>query len=227
MRSGVKGQNWLVFALALVLVLAVSAIFLAVSGLDEGNIEAALRMSAYLAFIVLALIFLLRPLVELRPNRAMRTLLKNRRLLGVAFAGIHTAHLLLISLRDYFDAGFDLFLVERLPGAGVYAMIYLMFITSFEGPARALGPRRWRALHKAGLYVVFTGFLVALIPPALAKPASAHGLLSGLAAIAVLLRMAAYLRRHPRIRAKAGRATRQAPRGLLQSNWRDNRRSRS
>ncbi len=208
MTASVNRQNWLVFAGTSILVLAGSAIFLAASGRNEGNIETALSMSAYLAFIVLALVFLLRPLAELRPNRVVRAVVKNRRLLGVAFAGIHTAHLLLISLKDYFDADFDLFLVERLPGAAVYATIYLMFITSFAGPARALGPRRWRALHRAGLYVVFTAFLVALVPPALANPASAHGLLCGLAAIAVLLRIAAYLRRHPKTSATTSRATR-------------------
>ena len=39
-------------------------------------------------------------------------------------------------------------------GAAIYALIFLLLITSFDGPTRALGTGRWRILHKTGLYAI-------------------------------------------------------------------------
>ena len=37
-------------------------------------------------------------------------------------------------------------------------------MTSFDGPARAIGPLNWRRLHKTGLYALGVAFLSTLLP---------------------------------------------------------------
>ena len=49
-------------------------------------------------------------------------------------------------------------------GMIAYSLLLLMMITSFNGPTRALGPKRWRILHKTGLYWFGLLFLATLLP---------------------------------------------------------------
>jgi len=82
------------------------------------------------------------------------SLLRKRRLFGVAFVGVMTAHLMLIVMRFTATPGLDYPLSSLVLGGCVYAIIYLMFITSFDGPTRTLGPKAWKLLHRTGLIAI-------------------------------------------------------------------------
>ena len=78
-------------------------------------------------------------------------LLRERRSFGLAFATVHLVHAgLLLYFADTL-AGFEIRFPNDLIGGGVYLLIVLMVITSFDGPARTLGTQNWRRLHKTGL----------------------------------------------------------------------------
>lgn len=128
------------------------------------------------------------PLRDLNVNAIVRNLLKNRRLIGIAFAAIMTAHLVLLIALNGLPAAFF--------GTVVYALIYLMLITSFNKPAAALGPGRWKILHKTGLCVIgialaqeqFTRMLTGVGEPA-------NYVLAALVLAAIGVRVAAWLKK--------------------------------
>ena len=118
------------------------------------------------------------PLRDLNVNAIVRNLLKNRRLIGIAFAAIMTAHLVL------------LIALNGLPAA------FFGMITSFNKPAAALGPGRWKILHKTGLCVIgialaqeqFTRMLTGVGEPA-------NYVLAALVLAAIGVRVAAWLKK--------------------------------
>ena len=137
-------KNWAVFFAATGMVGAAAAAVLGAAGNTDDNIALTLRASARAAFLVLLLVFVARPLHQLLVSPGTSALLRNRRLLGVAFAGIHTAHLGLILYRDYAVPEFEFSVRDNLPGGLTYLLIYLMLITSFDRPARAIGRTNWK-----------------------------------------------------------------------------------
>ena len=145
------GRNWFVFLTVTTLMIACSAAWLSILGASDETIRLTLRVSVRIAFALLLLVLATRPLHDLIRRSWTAKLLQKRRLVGVAFAGAMTAHLALIIFRFNHvpELTFDL---SGLPvGGGAYAMLYLMFITSFNGPAKAIGPRAWKILHRIGL----------------------------------------------------------------------------
>ena len=83
---------------------------------------------------------------------------------------------------------------ENIAGGLVYVTIATMLITSFDSPAQLMGRKRWRILHKAGLYFIFVAFLPTLVPESRAQLFGTNGLLSVLAIVAVAIRTLAFLR---------------------------------
>ena len=61
-----------------------------------------------------------------------------------------TVDLILISYLYGFPADPPL-RIPGLRGIGAFVLIYLMFITSFDIPRKAIGPKAWKTLHRVGL----------------------------------------------------------------------------
>ena len=188
-------RNWLVFGGSMLVTLAASAVYLAFAGVSDETVRLLLRITPRLAFPLLLLVFVARPLRQLVATPLTAALLKNRRLLGIAFAGIHTAHLLLILYRSHAVPDFDFRVTSNLAGTFVYLVILVMFATSFDGIARALGPRNWRRLHTAGLYVLFVAFVDAFRPRTIDEILSIYGVFAALAVAALVVRVLAFARR--------------------------------
>jgi DMSO/TMAO reductase YedYZ heme-binding membrane subunit len=144
-------KNWAVFLLLAALTAGCGATFLTIVDLVEDNIRLAVRHSAQFAFVIWLVVILTRPLQQLLRKPWTAKLLRNRRLIGVAFAGAMTGHLALIIFRFTYTPELTYPLSGLVVGGGAYALIYLMFITSFDGPARLIGPKVWKLLHRTGL----------------------------------------------------------------------------
>ncbi len=193
-------RNWTVFIASAGLTGAAAVAYLGLVGISDENIRLLLRLSARVAFVVLLVVFAARPLRQMFATPATRWLLQNRRLLGVAFAGIHTAHLAMIFFRANHNPDFEINLAASYIGVFTYSLIYLMFITSFNGPARALGPRAWRVLHKFGLYFIGAQFALTLLPPSLDQLDDVNWWLVALTVSAIGIRLMAFFTK----RGKAG-----------------------
>lgn len=143
-------RNWQVFLGTVSLLAGLSAVWLAAVELTDDNIRTATRNTARIAFTLYIVVLVARPLQQLLRRNWTATLLRNRRLVGVAFAATMTAHLGLIFYRFGSQPELD-FPPPNLVGYGAYTVFYLMLITSFDRPKRMLGPRAWKFLHRTGL----------------------------------------------------------------------------
>jgi hypothetical protein len=157
-------KNWLIIFGATVPATIACAVFLNIFGTTEENLRLLLRVTARTAFLIYLIVFVARPLRQLFVTDATRWLLRERRSFGLSFASVHTVHAALILYLSRISADFEFVPAENLFGAGIYVLILLMAITSFDGPARVLGTRNWRWLHKTGLYVIGFAFVQTLLP---------------------------------------------------------------
>lgn len=180
------------------LVSAACAIYLGTAGWTDDNLRMLLRLTARIAFVVLMLVFIARPLRELLKTPLTLALLKNRKLVGVTFAGIHTAHMALIFCRARQVSDFEFSIADNLSGMFTYIVIYLMLITSFSGPARAIGPKAWRILHKAGLFLVMVVFAQTQLPESLDDLSEVNWGIVVLLIFALVVRGTAFLARRAR-----------------------------
>jgi sulfoxide reductase heme-binding subunit YedZ len=149
-------RNWQVLLGTIAVTGGLSVLWIAVTGFSDENIRVPLRVTARLAFVLYLVILVARPLQQLLRKDWTAALMRNRRLVGVAFAAVMTAHLALIAYR--FGSQADLHFVFNLFGATAYAVFYLMLITSFDAPKKALGPRAWKFLHRTGLVIAAVVF---------------------------------------------------------------------
>ena len=170
--------------------------YLTFAGMGDDSIRLSLRVSGRIAFVVLLVVFAARPLQQLLKAPWTARLLRNRKLLGVAFAGIHTAHLGLILIRINQLPDFGVSFEKNLPGMFVYAFIFAMLITSFDGPARALSKKPWKALHKVGLFFLVFAFTQSQLPNSMDELELVNGLLIALAAVALVIRIAAFVAKY-------------------------------
>jgi len=133
-------------------------------------------------------------------------MLRNRRHLGVGFAvshGLHGAGLLWFGFG--FPAAFQAQVdsVTLLAGAVGFAFVAALAATSSDGAVKALGVRRWRLLHRTGLWVLFAIFL-ATTGGAAAGGSVLHRFTTAALLAALGLRVAAWaVRRRPRAAAAA------------------------
>ncbi len=178
-------KNVAIFSLALLAISLPAWLYLQQNAWAEESLGLTLRLSARLSLFIYLLIFIARPMRTLAVNAFSKLLVKNRRSFGVAFVAIMTAHLYLLITLNGLPAAY----LEMI----VYAFIYLMLITSFNKPAALLGPKRWKILHKTGLYVIGIALAQAQftrIARGVGEPA--HYVLAALVLIAIGIRITAW-----------------------------------
>lgn len=169
-------------------------LYLEFHGRSDVNLVVLLTLTARIAFMIYLLIFVARPLRTLLPNELTKWLVRERRSLGIAFAAVHTVHLGLILTRHDLASLLDRPLIGTAVGATAYLLMYLMLLTSFDAPARRVGPKNWRRLHKTGLYFIGFVFLATLLPePGQAVYTFDRAWLYTLTGVAVVIRLTAWL----------------------------------
>jgi DMSO/TMAO reductase YedYZ heme-binding membrane subunit len=185
-------KNWQVFFSTLLVTGIVSAAWLSSVEFIDANMLVPIRHTAQLAFAIFIVILVARPLQQLLRKPWTAKLLRYRRLLGVAFAAVMTTHLALIAMRFGSQPELTYPLGNLIVGAGAYSIFYLMLITSFDGPTRALGRKRWKILHNTGL--IWGGIIFGL-PRSVADLSDPDYLKLGIPfLIAVVIRLIAWQR---------------------------------
>lgn len=189
------GRNWAVFLSVMLFILACAVVWLSTVELVDANIIRPVRHSVQFAYPFLLLAMVARPLQQILRKPWTAKLLRRRRLIGVAFAGAMTAHLILIAFRFWYTPELTYPTPSLIVGGGAYAVLYLMFITSFDGPTRALGPKRWKLLHRIGL--VYAALIFA-VPRTLDEITEFEYLKLGVPMLIVILIRVEAWRRSPR-----------------------------
>jgi sulfoxide reductase heme-binding subunit YedZ len=187
-------KNWQVFLASMLLTGALSVALLSGTSLSDEDIRTPMRLTAQIAFGLYLVVLVARPLQQLLRQDWTAALLRNRRLIGVAFAATMTTHLVLIVYR--FESQAELEFSLDLFGVGAYAIFYAMLITSFDGPKKAIGPKAWKLLHRVGL--IWAAVIFGL-PRSLDDLTDPDYLKFGIPfAIAILIRFTAWLRSRQR-----------------------------
>ena len=179
------------FALASV---AVAASF-ATAGTGEEGLRAAVRATARIATVLLAVVFSASSLHVIARAGWSRWLFLHRRDLGLGFAGVLFTHLaVVLALATRHTASFlaTTAMSSVVGGFIGYVWIAAMTGTSFDGPRRRIGPRAWRALHTSGMYVLWGIFVVSYVGRARSQllPALFLGLMGLALAVRILARLA-------------------------------------
>ena len=187
------------FVTATALTIAGWALYLSAAGATDENILLQLRLTARISFVLLLAVFVARPLRQLFKTPFTQSLLRNRPLIGVIFAGVHTGHLALLVYRARQATDFELAATENLFGALLYAIIYAMLITTFSRPRRAIGPKAWKYLHKIGLYAITIGFVQTQLPRTLDEWSMINWWLMSLIFVALVIRLTAYFAKRSKV----------------------------
>ena len=154
--SGWSLTGWIMLALAAMTVAAVSG--------TPDPVEAArlvVRLTARTSLVLFTLAFTASSLARLLPSSATRWQLRNRRYLGVGFAGSHLIHALALVALARLDPALFLALTNPIAyatGGLAYLLIILMTLTSFDRTAAMIGPKAWMWLHTVGAWYIWISF---------------------------------------------------------------------
>ncbi len=173
-------------------VAALCAGTLAVHGSGEEGLRVLTRATARASLAIFAAVYAASSLRRLWRVPFTGWLLRNRRYLGLSFAVAHAFHAsAVLSLAAALGDAFEYDPLSLAFGGAAYAFVAALAATSSDRAVAALGPARWRALHRVGVHYVWLVFAVTEVPVALASPL--HLALAGLVLGAAGLRAAAAL----------------------------------
>ncbi|AOW19475.1 ferric reductase-like transmembrane domain-containing protein [Urechidicola croceus] len=156
-------KNWnLVFTLFGGFVLF-SLLYFLINGFNQETNDVLIRTSARTSFIVFCTAFSVSVLYKLKKTNFTRSLLANRKYLGISFALIHIYHLLLILIKDiFFDPVFQLRTTKSLiPGIIAYAFVAILLLTSFNVFSKKISKKLWMGTHTIGSYFILIIFTIA------------------------------------------------------------------
>jgi DMSO/TMAO reductase YedYZ heme-binding membrane subunit len=145
------------------IVLPVSvAVVVAMAGADLSSgegVSSMIQFSVRCAVPWLYLAFAASSLYALFPSELTRWLFRNRKIMGLSFAfgmawqGVF----ILLMVTRYGDYYINEVYVLRdvIEGLLGYVLLIAMTITTFKSARRRIGPKRWRWLHKTGIYFLW------------------------------------------------------------------------
>ncbi|MFN6555226.1 hypothetical protein ACP6C3_33000 [Mycolicibacterium septicum] len=152
----------------LIVAIAVGATFAAwaVGGVNGANLG--IRITARTSAILFLLAFTASSLYQLWPNDITKWIRRNRRYLGVGFAGSHFIHAgFIVTTIVLNQQRFETRVVDPTPhGVFVldfiaYGFIIAMTITSFDRISKRMRYSTWKRLHLTGSYVIWFTFFIA------------------------------------------------------------------
>jgi len=182
--------------------IAVAAAMLATHGATVEGWQLATRYTARLSFFLFLAVYLVSPLSRVWRPAFVANAMRQRRGLGLAFAGAHFVHL--AALLTFFQASGEAPEPAVVAAGGLgYVFIAAMAATSNDWSFRTLGPKRWHLLHRVGLHYVWLIFALTILGR-VAEPANdpepvAHLVMLALALAALAFRIGVFLvRRSPK-----------------------------
>jgi len=147
-----------------------------------------LRVTARLAFAVLLLAYVARPMAELLRSR--RVLMRHRRYLGLAVALVMTVHFGYVCAY-LVTSGEELDWLTGIFGGAAFILLWLMAATSTTAARFKLGIA-WHRLHLVGMHYVWLIFMQSFIGVALSSDSSWALAMSALGMVALSVRLAAW-----------------------------------
>ncbi|MBA1378884.1 ferric reductase-like transmembrane domain-containing protein [Pseudomonas brassicacearum] len=149
-------QGWSLFSLLAALVLLMTALILIINpDLTEG-VRSAIRATARSSFVLFLLAFTASAFAVLVPSPLSKSLVRERRFIGLAFAFSHLIHAVLIYWYGQLNTEFwpGRTTLGNVPGTVGYVFVLLLALTSFKSTTRLIGATAWKRLHTTGMWVL-------------------------------------------------------------------------
>ncbi len=162
-RAGASGpfEGYALLGWAALAVTAVAVAVVGAEGAGETGLRAAIRATARLSLLLLLPAFVASSAQQLFRAPWSKWMLRNRRYLGLSFAVSQFTHLgFVVALATTANASFlaGLSRPTLIGGSVGYLFLLLLTVTSFDRTTAWLGRRRWRLLHKSGVWLLWTIF---------------------------------------------------------------------
>lgn len=167
-------ESWPIVGWCALALVSMAAVLLGVYGTQEEGVRVLIRATARTSFVLLLAVFVASSARRLWRNDATSWLLRNRRYLGVSFAASHGLHLagILTLVTRWPDSFWSKTSNVTIFGGGLgYLFVAAMTLTSSDAAVRRLGMRRWKLLHRVGIWFLFGIFLLNYGPAGLSRPA--------------------------------------------------------
>jgi DMSO/TMAO reductase YedYZ heme-binding membrane subunit len=149
-------QGWSLFSLLAALVLLMTVLILIINpDLAEG-VRSAIRATARSSFVLFLLAFTASAFAVLVPSPLSKSLVRERRFIGLAFAFSHLIHAVLIYWYGQLNTEFwpGRTTLGNVPGTVGYVFVLLLALTSFKSTTRMIGATAWKRLHTTGMWVL-------------------------------------------------------------------------
>ena len=145
-----QGYLWLGLSMLVATATAVAAFEMAVP--DRPAVVDALTATGQLALLIFMIPLFARPLRTLLRIPLTATLMRIRRNAGIAYGGVQVVHLVLVTWMfiSLSDPPTETAMVI-VGGTGLLLSMVMLW-TSFDQPARRIGPKYWRWIHQAGFF---------------------------------------------------------------------------
>lgn len=163
-RPGPRLAGWPIVGWSSLVIGTACVLLLVHSGADAQGWRAVIRLTAKTSLVLFTAAFVASSVRVLWPMPLTRWLLANRRYLGVSFAASHTMHLIGIVALLRVEPEFTIDRPTLIGGGLAYVFLAAMTATSFDRSAAWLGPRRWRLLHRTGMYYLWLIFFISYAP---------------------------------------------------------------
>jgi DMSO/TMAO reductase YedYZ heme-binding membrane subunit len=159
-------SGWSLTASLALALIAMSALVMAMAGVDESGVRTLIRVTARSSAALFLLAFVARPLRQAWRSALSRWLLANRRYLGVAAAVSHLIHLsAIVWLRSAWPRSYEVAAQTAIFGGLGFAFFFAMALTSSDRAVARMG-KNWRRLHKTGVWYLWFIFIFTFVPDA-------------------------------------------------------------
>jgi len=161
-------SKWNIVIIAVAVSALLTVLSLATYGIEKDGIIHWLDATGRSGAVTFTAAFIASPLHKLFPSSISRDLLKNRRFLGIAFGFQH--------LFFHLPAVIWFLVISQAPidaiviGGIGFLLVTCMLITSFPAPAKWIGPRNWKILHKTGMFYLCFVFIFSFWPKLSGNP---------------------------------------------------------
>jgi methionine sulfoxide reductase heme-binding subunit len=158
--------RWKLFFVLAILVSLTMAVACSLAPDQVQALQYAVRATARTSFILFLPVFTASSLAKLFPSASIKVLVQERRYIGLSFAYSQLLHAIVLAV--YIVTAPAAFWVGRtaatnVPGSIGYVMIVLLTATSFATPARLIGPRNWKWLHRTGVWLIAVIFAASFL----------------------------------------------------------------
>ncbi len=158
--------GWPIVGWSTLAIAALCGLLLLVLASGEDGWRAVVRLTAKTSLTLFTAAFIASSVRVLWPTPTTKWLLANRRYLGVSFAASHAIHLLGIIVLVRLVPDFEINRTTLIGGGLAYVFLAAMTATSFDRTAAWLGPRKWKLLHRTGMYYCWFIFFISYAPRA-------------------------------------------------------------